>query len=63
MGNRLFTRNPSTDTISASSDGPMSSPSARLAMRFSAADFMALNDPVKVVDASSAATPVKPKSV
>ena len=38
------------------------SPSARLPMKFCAAAFIALNEPLNVSDASSAATPVRPRS-
>ena len=43
-------------------DGPISSPSVRLAKKFEAEAFIASNEPLKVVLASSAATPAIPSS-
>ena len=50
------------DSPRASKLGIISSPSARFAIRFVAADFMAPKDPENVSEASWAATPVRPRS-
>jgi len=62
IGKRFPSRKLLTVVCNASSDGPISSPSVRLARRFVAAAFIAANEPLKVVLASSAATPAIPKS-
>ena len=62
IGMTLPTTNVLTDAPRFFRSALIFSPSARFAMTFWAAAFMAPKDPENVVAASSAATPVKPRS-
>ena len=62
IGTRLSNRNVPAADASCAIAGPTSPPVESIASTFCALAFMAPNEPEKVVAASSAATPVRPRS-
>ena len=62
IGTKFPKRNVDVVEMSVFRDGPISSPSERLAKKLDAEAFIAENEPLKVVSASFAATPATPNS-